>query len=146
MLYYVLKVGKATPNIAEVIHWISSGARVPIPAQFKYFSLKVYHYLYWAHNSYLAYFIPVFDLVGALHSINIHADFELNMRWDAGGPGIHIYKDKTCPELAVLQEVQGPVSYCVLIRQSHKLIQDHTLDGGEWIRELCDYVLDAFFL
>lgn len=33
VLYYVLEVSKAAPNIAEVIHWIGSGAGVPIPEQ-----------------------------------------------------------------------------------------------------------------
>lgn len=33
MLNYVLKVSKATPNIAEIIHGIGSGARVPIPKE-----------------------------------------------------------------------------------------------------------------
>lgn len=39
-----------------------------------------------------------------------------------GGPGKHIYKDKTRPELAVLQQVQGPKSDAVLVRQSFKFI------------------------
>lgn len=45
-----------------------------------------------------------------------------------GCPRVHVYKYKARPELAVLQQVQGMVSYRVLIGQSHKFIQNHTLE------------------
>lgn len=47
-------------------------------------------------------FLPVFDLIRSLHCINIHTNLELDMRWDAVGPRVHVYEDKACPELAVL--------------------------------------------
>ena len=46
-----------------------------------------------------------------------------------------IYKDEACPELSVLQQIQGPMGDAVLIRQSHKLIKDHTLGEGEGTRQ-----------
>lgn len=46
MLYYVLEVSKAAPNIAEIIHRICSGARVPIPEQHIYFIISSSSSLY----------------------------------------------------------------------------------------------------
>jgi len=44
---------------------------------------------------------PVFDLVGALYDINVHTDFEFDMRGHLGGPGVHVNKHQPCPELAL---------------------------------------------
>ena len=48
-------------------------------------------------------YLPVFDLIGPLHSINVHADFVLDMRRWGGGPGVHIQEDEPRPELVLLQ-------------------------------------------
>lgn len=78
---------------------------------------------------------PIFDLIGPFHSINIHPDLKLHMRWDLGGPGVHVHEDEACPELWVFQQVQGLKSQRVLIRQSHKLIQVYTLRREQWERQ-----------
>lgn len=58
------------------------------------------------------------------------------MRRDCGAPRVHVHKYEACPELAVLQQIQGTVGYCVLVGQSNKLIQNHTL-GGEERQSIC---------
>lgn len=72
-------------------------------------------------------FLPVFDFIGTLHNINIHPDLELNVRRDAGGPGVHVHKDETCPEFAILQQVQSPIRDGIFIRQGHEFVKDNTL-------------------
>lgn len=67
---------------------------------------------------------PVFNLVGALHDVNVHSDLDFDMRGNFGGPGVHVNKHQASPELALLQKVQRSMSELILIRDTGELVQD----------------------
>lgn len=78
--------------------------------------------VWWSKHTPHSCYQPVLDLVGALHSIDVHADLVLDVRGYAGGPGIHVHKDQTGPKLVFFQQVQGLMGQLGLIRVSQKLI------------------------
>lgn len=133
----VLQVRKAAPDITEIIHWISPRSGVPVPEPmdtridgevFEGFSFSAKTTIIPLVTQHLC--SPVFDFVGALHRVNVHADFELDVRRHVGAPREQVHKDEAGPELAFLQQVQGSIGDGVLVGQRHKFVQDHTLGGG----------------
>lgn len=72
---------------------------------------------------------PVFDLVGALHGVDVHADLILDVRRHAGGPGVHVLEDHAGPKLILLQQVQGLVDHLGLVGVGHELVQTDALQS-----------------
>lgn len=124
MFYHVLQVGKSSPNIPQIIHWISPWPWIPVSDHSEEHTVekrqRESRSEKWLNTGYK----PVFDLVSALHNINVHTDLEFNMRRHLGGPGVHVNKYQPCPKLALPKKVQCSIGQLVFIRNGGELVQD----------------------
>ncbi len=81
-----------------------------------------------------AFSVPVLDLVGPGHIINVHTDFVGDVGWQVRGWGVWQQKNDTRPKLPVLQQFQSPVNHLTFGLQPLKLVQRETLHKKKrWI-------------
>lgn len=75
---------------------------------------------------------PVLDLVGPCDAIDVHADLVADVGGQRGGRGVGGgLEDHSCPELLLLQQVQGPGHQLVLGGHCLDLVQADTLQAGQ---------------
>lgn len=75
--------------------------------------------------------VPVLDLVGAFHVVDVHADLVVDVGRELGAVGPDVREDDPGPELPVVQQPHGFVHQPLLVRHRLQLIQVHTLHQGK---------------
>lgn len=67
--------------------------------------------------------VPFFEFVGGLHVLNVHADFVFDVRREAAGVRLEVFKDNGSPEGTILQKLQGSAHQTAFRGGRLKLIQ-----------------------
>lgn len=71
--------------------------------------------------------LRVFDLVGPLHVVDVHADLVVEFGGQLGGIGVKVQEHNPCPELPVLQQQHGLVDHSLLAGDRLQFVQVNTL-------------------
>lgn len=135
---HVLQVGEAAPDVPQVFKRVRSRTGIPVSTakhtrQLSETSDQILHIVSIIRNACL---LPVLDLVGALHIIDVHADLVVDVGRQVGRVGLHVRKHYPSPKLAVIQQMHGLVYQTLLISHRLQLIQVHTLQGRMKINSL----------
>lgn len=72
-------------------------------------------------------YIRVFDLIGPLHIVDVHADLVVEFGRQLGGVGFDFWENNPSPELPVLQQQHGLVDHLLFCRDWLQFVQVHTL-------------------
>lgn len=71
--------------------------------------------------------LRVFDLIGPLHIVDVHADLVVEFSWQLGGVRRDVGEHNPRPELPVLQQHHGLVDQPFLCGDRLQFVQVHTL-------------------
>ncbi len=137
---HILQVGEAAPDVPHVFKRVRSRTGIPVSTakhnhQLSETSLKILLIFSIIRNACL---LPILDLVGALHVIDVHADLVVDVGRQVGRVGLHVRKHYPSPKLAVIQQMNWLVYQALLISHRLQLIQVHTLQGRMKINSLSE--------
>ncbi len=71
--------------------------------------------------------LRVFDLIGPLYVVDVHADLVVEFGRQLGGVEVDVREDNPSPELPVLQQQHGLVDQSLLAGDWLQFVQVHTL-------------------
>lgn len=72
-------------------------------------------------------FLRVFDFIGPLHVVDVHADLVVEFGRQLGGIGVDVWENDPRPKLPVLQQQHGLVDQSLLTGDRLQFVQVHTL-------------------
>ncbi len=71
--------------------------------------------------------LPIFNLVCALHIVDVHADLVIDVWGKFSAVGLNVQKHNSRPKFSVVQENHGLIHHFLLCAHRFKFIQVYTL-------------------
>lgn len=90
--------------------------------------------------------VPVLDLVGSGHVVNVHPYLICDMWREFRRGGVGKHKDHTCPKLPILQQLQSPLNQLTLSTQPLQLVQRETLVANTQKNLICNSYYNLLLL